>query len=60
MPRPGMGPQPKMNSGDSGTSTNAPSTVTYAGTAMLPVPRITADSVLNSQTRNAPANTQLE
>ena len=56
----GSGPQPKISRRDSGTSTTAPITVTMAGNAMLPVPRITADSELNSHTSTAPANTQLE
>ena len=57
---PGIGPQPKISSGDSGTSSTTPATVTLAGTAMLPVPRITAASELNSHTSTAPANTQFE
>lgn len=60
MPIAGTGPQPKMSSGDSGISTTTPATVTLAGTAMLPVPRITAASELNNHTRTAPVNTQLE
>ena len=35
-------------------------TVTDAGTSMLPVPRITAASELNSHSRIAPANTTME
>ena len=57
---PGTGPQPKISSGDSGTSSTTPATVTLAGTAMLPVPRITAASELNIHTSTAPANTQCE
>ena len=34
--------------------------VTIAGTKVLPVPRMTLASVLNSQTRMTPANTMLE
>ena len=60
MPSAGTGPQPKISSGDKGTSAITPTTVTLAGTAMLPVPRITAASELKSQTSTAPANTQLE
>ena len=60
MPSAGKGPQPKISAGDSGTSSTAPTEVTMAGTAMLPVPRITAASALNSHTSTAPANTQLE
>ena len=60
MPSPGIRPQPKISSGDSGISTSVPATVTMAGTAMLPVPRITADSELNSHTSSAPAKTQFE
>lgn len=60
MPMPGIGPQPKISKGDSGTSTTTPATVTLAGTDMLPVPRITAASELKSHTSTAPANTQFE
>jgi len=60
MPMAGTGPQPKISRGDSGMSTTTPATVTLAGTAMLPVPRITAASELKSHTSTAPANTQLE
>ena len=60
MPKPGTGPQPKISSADSGTSSGTPAQVTSAGKAMLPVPRITAASELNSHTSTAPANTQFE
>ena len=60
MPSAGTGPQPKISNGDSGMSTAAPAQVTQAGTAMLPVPRITAASELNSHTSTAPANTKFE
>jgi hypothetical protein len=60
MPSPGIGPQPKISSGDSGTSTTTPATVTLAGTAMLPVPRTTAASELNIHTSTAPAKATFE
>ena len=49
----GNGPQPKMRQGDSGISAAAPTQVTIAGTAMLPVPRMTLASELNSHSRIA-------
>jgi hypothetical protein len=49
-----------MRQGDSGISTAAPTQVTTAGTAILPVPRITLASELKSHTRTAPPNTTLE
>jgi hypothetical protein len=60
MPRPGIGPQPKISKGDKGTRNTTPATVTLAGTAMLPVPRITAASELKSHTRMAPPKIQCE
>ena len=60
MPSRGNGPQPKMSAGDSGITISAPMQMTAAGNAMLPVPRITAPSELNSHTSTAPANTQFE
>jgi hypothetical protein len=49
-----------VGAGESGTRITTPAQVTTAGNAMLPVPRITAASELNSQTSTAPANTQFE
>ena len=60
MPNAGIGPAPKISSGDSGTTSSTPASVTRAGSTMLPVPRITAANALNSQTSTAPANTQFE
>ena len=60
MPSAGTGPQPKISSGDSGISNDHAGAVTSAGTAMLPVPRITLASELNSHTSTAPAKTTLE
>ena len=60
MPKRGNGPEPKISSGDSGIRTTAPDAVTVAGNDMLPVPRITAASELNSQSGIAPANTSVE
>jgi hypothetical protein len=60
IPSAGTGPQPKISSGDSGTSTTRPATFTYAGTAILPVPRTAAASELATHTSTEPANTQLE
>jgi hypothetical protein len=51
---------PKIRPADNGTSSAAPNTVTTAGTKVLPVPRMTFASVLNSQIRMTPANTMLE
>ena len=56
----GTGPQPKMSSGDSGTSRTTPAQVTMAGTAMLPVPRTMLASELKSQTRMAPEKMTFE
>jgi hypothetical protein len=60
MPMPGIGPQPKISSGDAGIRNTTPTTVTLAGTDMLPVPRMMAESELKSHTSTAPAKTQLE
>ena len=60
MPNAGNGPQPKISTGDSGIRIAVPARVTMAGTAMLPVPRITAASELKSHISTAPAKTQLE
>jgi hypothetical protein len=60
MPSRGNGPQPKMRPGDKGISTAAPAQVTAAGTAILPVPRITFASALNTQIRTAPEKTTWE
>jgi len=49
-----------MRQGDSGISTAAPTTVTTAGNAMLPVPRITLANELKTQIRMAPEKTTLE
>ena len=59
-PSAGSGPNPKISAADSGTSSAAPAIVTTAGTKVLPVPRMTLASVLNSQIRMTPANTMLE
>ena len=60
IPSAGNGPQPKMSAGESGITTRAPTQITEAGNAMLPVPRMTAASELKSHTSTAPAKTQLE
>jgi hypothetical protein len=49
-----------MRPGDTGISAVAPTEVTAAGTAMLPVPRITFASALNSQIRMVPEKTTWE
>src|SRR2546425_545248 len=59
-PSRGNGPQPKMRHGDRGMSAAAPTDVTAAGTAMLPVPRITFASELKIQITMAPEKTTLE
>src|SRR5262249_38555226 len=59
-PRRGNNPQPKMRHGDRGISAAAPTDVTTAGTAMLPVPRITLASELKTQIRIAPEETTVE
>ena len=60
MPSPGTVPQPKMKTCDIGTSSSVPTTVTIAGTRMLPVPRINDAIELKTHTRMAPAKTQFE
>ena len=42
------------------SSTSRPTVATTAGTAMLPVPRMTDDRALNTQMITAPANTHPE
>ena len=42
-----------MRQGESGINAAAPADVTMAGTAMLPLPRITLARELNTQTRTA-------
>ncbi len=56
IPSLGTMPKPKINSGDTGISTTAPTQATTAGSHMLPVPRMTLASELNNQIRIAPAN----
>ena len=56
----GNGPQPQINAGESATSTGPPATTTSAGSSMLPAPRSTEPSVLNSHTAMAPTKTTLE
>ena len=46
--------------GDAGISTAAPAQLTIAGTAMLPVPRMTLASALSSQTSRLPAKPTFE
>ncbi len=60
MPSAGNGPHPKISTGDIGIRITTPTQVTAAGSAMLPVPRMTAASELNSQTSTAPAKIQFE
>ena len=60
MPSPGIGPTPKINSGDSGIITIAPTRVTMAGTRTLPEPRNAAACRLTIHTGMAPANSALE
>ena len=60
MPKPCTRPQPKMKTCDIGTSSTVPTTVTIAGTRMLPVPRISEAIELKTHTRIAPAKTQFE
>ena len=58
--KPGNGPHPKMRHGDNGISAAAPANVTMAGTAMLPVPRMTLASELKIHTRIAHENMTFE
>ena len=60
MPIAGIGPTPKISSGESGTSATAPAQMTSAGTSMLPVPRITLASAFMSHSSTMPPNTMLE
>ncbi len=60
MPSAGMGPNPKIRHGDSGTSNATPAQIATDGTSMLPVPRSTLASAFISQTSTTPANTTLE
>ena len=60
IPRAGMGPRPKMNSGDSGTRSVTPMQITSEGNSMLPVPRMTLASPFISHTRILPAKTTFE
>ena len=60
MPSAGTGPQPKMNSGESGTSRTMPRQTASDGTSMLPVPRMTLASAFMSQTRTLPTKTTFE
>ena len=60
MPSRGTMPKPKIRSGDTGISTTAPTQATAAGSHMLPVPRMTLASELNSQIRIAPAKIVFE
>ena len=57
MPNAGIGPNPKMSKGESGTSRTVPAQMTSAGTSMLPVPRITLARPFITQSRTLPANT---
>src|SRR5438093_224907 len=59
-PSRGSGPHPKMRQGDKGIRAAAPTEVTAAGIAMLPVPRITFASELKTQIRIAPEKAMLE
>ena len=60
MPKAGIGPKPKMNSGDSGINSVTPMQITIDGNSMLPVPRTTLASPFMSHTRMLPANTTFE
>ena len=60
MPMAGIGPQPKISTGESGTSSATPTQTAADGTSMLPVPRIELASAFISQTSTLPANTTLE
>ena len=56
MPSAGIGPKPKISSGEAGISTIAPTSVTMAGTLTLPEPRNAAACRLTIHTGMAPAN----
>ena len=60
MPIAGIGPKPKISTGDSGTSNTTPTQIASDGTSMLPVPRSTLASAFISQTSTAPAKTTFE
>ena len=60
MPIAGTGPQPKIRSGESGTSSATARQTESAGTSMLPVPRIRLPSAFISQTSTLPAKTTFE
>ncbi len=59
-PSAGIGPKPKMNSGDSGISRATPMQMTIDGKSILPVPRMTLASAFMSHTRMLPAKTTFE
>ena len=60
MPSGGIGPKPKINSGESGTKASAPAQITSAGTSILPVPRITLARPFITHSSTLPPNTTLE
>ena len=60
MPSAGIGPQPKIKSGDSGISSTTPMQTASEGTSMLPVPRMMLASAFISQTSTLPPNTTFE
>ncbi len=60
MPNAGTGPQPKIRSGDNGTSRTTPTQMASDGSIMLPVPRITLASACVSHTSTLPAKTTFE
>ena len=60
MPRAGIGPRPKISTGESGTSSTTPRQIAIEGTSMLPVPRMTLASAFISQISTLPAKTTLE
>ena len=60
MPIAGIGPNPNISTGESGTSRANPVQIASEGTSMLPVPRSTLASAFISQTSQAPAKTTFE
>jgi hypothetical protein len=60
MPMAGIGPNPKIKSGDNGTNATAPTNKTTAGNIMFPVPRIALAAPAFSQIKGIPAKTTLE
>ena len=60
IPRGGMGPRPKISTGESGSSRATPTQTASAGTSMLPVPRITLASAFMSHSSALPAKTTFE